>query len=288
MLSKRLVGLVILVGLALGFAGLAEAGWYNPSWDYRRPITLDPVTPEANYQVKVTLTSVTLTGAQLTSGNANGNDIIFTGSNGTTPQDYWIESWSAAGTAVTATIWVEVAASGTSQIYMYYGNPSAASASDSSIIYISSLYRSTYWNDVAWHDITTDSGNVPTNLPIPTFTVPNNWNKGHIGATITAGDTRLVSLGYSINSGGVILIGSQSAVSPGTYLSVSNLVLNAGNVIHWWAKTDSGGGWWMMNDVGFTTPTTIRQYVSPEPTATVGAEERYVRGGVGIGAPFIF
>ncbi len=104
-------------------------GWLT-DYNYRRPITLSPVTPEANYQVKVTLTSVTLTGAQLTSGNANGNDIRFTGSDGTTLplQDYWIESWSATGTTVTATIWVEVATSGTSTIYMYYGNASAATA----------------------------------------------------------------------------------------------------------------------------------------------------------------
>lgn len=106
--------------------------WFNTggTWNYRRAITLSPVTPAANYQVKVLLSSAALTGAQQTSGNANGNDIRFTASNGSTLQDYWIESWSATGTSVTATIWVEVATSGESTIYMYYGNNAATAGTD--------------------------------------------------------------------------------------------------------------------------------------------------------------
>ncbi|MBU4346419.1 MAG: hypothetical protein KKH29_03715, partial [Candidatus Omnitrophica bacterium] len=90
---KRIFGLVILIGLVLGFAGLAEAGWYNPSWSYRRAITLSPVTSVADYQVKVTnpiydetglvgswhfdggttgaIANATTAGLQDTSGNSN-------------------------------------------------------------------------------------------------------------------------------------------------------------------------------------------------------------------------
>jgi hypothetical protein len=103
--------------------------WYN-NWNHRRSISLDPSTPAIDYQIKIILTNTTLTGAQLTSGDANGNDIRFTLSDGTTLQNHWIENWTSSGTSVTATIWVKITASGTSTIYMYYDNSSATSASD--------------------------------------------------------------------------------------------------------------------------------------------------------------
>ena len=59
--------------------------------------------------------------------NSDGSDIRFTDIYGTTLQDYWVESWNNTGTS---SIWVEVRESGTSMIYMYYGNNNATSASN--------------------------------------------------------------------------------------------------------------------------------------------------------------
>ena len=87
---------------------------------------MSPVTPVANYQVLVTLTTATM-GSPYAHVNADGSDICFTGSDEATPQDYWIESWNNAGTSK---IWVEVKTSGASTIYMYYGNSSASSTSN--------------------------------------------------------------------------------------------------------------------------------------------------------------
>lgn len=98
---------------------------FLPGYTYRRPITLIPATSVANHQVKIQLTSANFNYARL-SYPATGQDIRFTGSDGTILQDYWIESWVNGGTS---TIWVEVAVSGASEIYLYYNNPSASSAS---------------------------------------------------------------------------------------------------------------------------------------------------------------
>lgn len=108
--------------------------WYDNNWNRRRSIVLDQTTPSANCQIKVVLSSTILTWAQLTSGNANGNDIRFTGSDGITLQDHWIESWNSIGTIVDAIIWVNVTVSGTSSIYMYYGNSGAMNTSNMAII----------------------------------------------------------------------------------------------------------------------------------------------------------
>jgi hypothetical protein len=104
----------------------AKSGWYNASWQYRRALTLSAATSVSNYQVLVTLTTAIM-GSPYAHVKSDGSDIRFTGPDGFTLQDYWIESWNNTGTSK---IWVEVANSGTSSIYMYYGNSGAASASN--------------------------------------------------------------------------------------------------------------------------------------------------------------
>ena len=58
------------------------------------------------------------------------DDFRFTDNDGTTLLSYWIENYTAAGSAI---VWVKVpsiSASAEKTIYMYYGNPSATSAED--------------------------------------------------------------------------------------------------------------------------------------------------------------
>jgi hypothetical protein len=106
-------------------AAYASPDWLS-GWTYRRAISLSPVTPVADYQVLVTLTT-SIMGNPYANVKSDGSDIRFTGADKTTLQDYWIESWNNTGTSK---IWVEVKTSGTSTIYMYYGNSSASSASN--------------------------------------------------------------------------------------------------------------------------------------------------------------
>lgn len=102
--------------------------WYNLAWHWRKPITINNGgSAQTNFQIKVTVDTQTLIGAGKM--QASGNDIRFTTSGGVTLIDYWIES----GINTTATvIWVEVPSipTGSSTIYIYYGNTSAAAASN--------------------------------------------------------------------------------------------------------------------------------------------------------------
>lgn len=109
----------------------ASPDWLS-GWTYRRAITLTPATSVADYQVLVTLDIATM-GNPYANVKPDGSDIRFTGSDETTLQDYWIESWDNNGTSK---IWVEVKTSGTSTIYMYYGNPTAISASDGNATFL--------------------------------------------------------------------------------------------------------------------------------------------------------
>jgi len=111
-------------GFTTGTTG--GVAWYNSSWNYRRPITITTgsASTPANYQVKI---DVSYDSDML----ADFADIRFTDSDGKTLIDHWRESFLASNSAV---FWVEVPdsipANSSKTIYMYYGNPSASSASN--------------------------------------------------------------------------------------------------------------------------------------------------------------
>ena len=105
--------------------------WYNTDWQYRRATTIDNSSNSSsltNYQVRIDLTSSNF---DFSKANSDGSDIRFTDSDGTTLIDFWIEKWDSSGQ--TATLWAEVPsvpASSSKDIYMYYGNSGATSASN--------------------------------------------------------------------------------------------------------------------------------------------------------------
>ena len=109
--------------------------WYAPAWHYRKPITISNSGEALNdYQVKATINTQALNSAGKM--QPDGDDIRFTQSDGTTEIPYWIES----GINTTSTvIWVKVPSIHPytlTTIYMYYGNPDAAPASDSTATFV--------------------------------------------------------------------------------------------------------------------------------------------------------
>ncbi len=101
----------------------AVSGWYNTSWNRRAPITINnPGDALSGYQVRITVTY----DADMQS---DFNDIRFTADDGTTLISYWRQGYSAG---VSAVFWVRVPSvpSGSSTVYLYYGNSGAGSASD--------------------------------------------------------------------------------------------------------------------------------------------------------------
>lgn len=99
------------------------------NFSYQVPITLNPATPIADYQVKVELTTSNFAYAHASS---DGSDIRFYDGNGT-ELNYWMEKWDASGTSI---IWVKVPIAGTNEIFMHYGNSSAQSASNATNTFV--------------------------------------------------------------------------------------------------------------------------------------------------------
>ncbi|MCK4613178.1 MAG: DUF2341 domain-containing protein, partial [Thermoplasmata archaeon] len=102
----------------------AIPSWWNTDWNYRKKITITENSGSTltNYQVKLDVTYDS-------DMQSDFDDLRFT-DNSNTELSHWRESYTASSSAV---FWVKVPsipASTTTDIYMYYGNPSASSASD--------------------------------------------------------------------------------------------------------------------------------------------------------------
>ena len=100
--------------------------WYDTNWKYRSIINLQENSGVllTNFQVRVTIPY------HSTRMKNDFSDLRFTSSDETTLIPYWIQTYVAS---TTATVWVKVPsipASGTTRIYMYYGNPGAAAGTD--------------------------------------------------------------------------------------------------------------------------------------------------------------
>ena len=99
------------------------------TFKYRRKITITEQSGNdlTDYQVLIELNS---TNFDFSHAQANGEDIRFTDANGNL-LPYWIEEWDAVNES--AKVWVKVPsipANGSTEIWMYYGNPRLKSASD--------------------------------------------------------------------------------------------------------------------------------------------------------------
>ena len=121
------ISLVFFIGLMT--PNIVFGDWFNSSWNYRQQINISNTAGNlTNYQVRLDLNSSNV-GSNFNWSN-NGSDIRFT--NSTDDElSFWIEDWNSTGQE--ATIWVNVTSlpnNTNTTIYMYYGNPSASSASD--------------------------------------------------------------------------------------------------------------------------------------------------------------
>jgi hypothetical protein len=126
----------ILVGLfSLFLPGMVLAqSWYDTSWQCRQMITIYSSNPDfnlsgdlSNYPVLVTLTdgSNPLFGTS----QSDGDDILFTASDGTTKLPHEIENYNDTPGSEQLVAWVRVptfSSSSDTVVYMYYGNSTAS------------------------------------------------------------------------------------------------------------------------------------------------------------------
>ncbi len=172
---------IILIILTSTHPAKATTTGPGSSWQYARKITLSGATPLADFQVRITLAA-----GQYGNMNANGDDLRFYDNNNNAC-NYWIELWNTGGTSV---IWVKVPSSGSSSIFMYYGNGAATAASNGSGVF-------DFFDDFAGTSLSA------------------NWTSNTAnGSVAVAGGT--VTITCSTNNGSITSPGIASSYTPGS------------------------------------------------------------------------
>jgi kumamolisin len=221
------------------FTGLS---WYSASWTDRMPITIHHsqvagASNLTNFPVLISLTNANLAtvanGGSV--GNSNGNDILFTASDGLTKLNHQIESYNATTGQLIA--WVQVptvSPTGDTVIYIYYGNPSAGNQQNPTAVWDSNFQEVLHLDESSGTTLfdSTSHGNngskVSASSPTPT-------SSGEIGgAQSFNGTSDYVVLPPSMTSGLTVFSVSfwtqtTDTVSNGTYWNQPQFVGDASN-----------------------------------------------------------
>jgi hypothetical protein len=166
-----------------------NAWYFNPvtgncNWKYRKMITIDHTkvsADQSSFPVLVSLTDTDLSAK----AQSNGNDILFTSSDGTFKLNHEIENYTSSTGSLVAWVGVPTLSSATDTVlYLYYGNSTATSQQfptgvwDANFMSVWHLNATSGGTD-AIRD-STSTGNHGTNQTIPTFGAA-----GKIGNAIT-------------------------------------------------------------------------------------------------------
>lgn len=183
-MKKTLISITAL----LIYSQVLFSQWLCP-WENRVPITITENTGSAltNYQVRIDLNF-------LSGMNADFSDIRFTTSDGQTLIDFWIENFT---TSTDALVWVEIPnlpANSDTDIYLYYSNTVATSASNgtNTFVFFDNFDAFGGWSNITNGTAQSDNTTFPgtTTLAKVTNCDPDGGVK-ELGTTIS--DFRLIS-----------------------------------------------------------------------------------------------
>ncbi|MFC1967019.1 DUF2341 domain-containing protein, partial [Chloroflexota bacterium] len=247
--TRALLRITLIAALLLPIVGVtaasATSGWYNAGWQYRKLITLDHDKIPANLTNFPVLINLSTDGDLAGDAQNDGDDILFTSSDGVSKLNHEIEEFDGASGKLIA--WVKVPAlSSTSDtnIYMYYGNASAGIQEN-----ISAAWDANY--EGVWHLSEDPSGTDPQMLDSTT-----NDHDGSAQGSWTPADQvpGLIDGSLDYDSGvdklytgkwDVVGGGGNDGITLETWFNSRDD--NDGRFISKATSTDSNNHWWMLN-----------------------------------------
>jgi hypothetical protein len=186
-----LIGIIAGIQIAIRFKmpTKAEAAWFDPGWGFRQryPITNGSGSLQTDFQLQFTIDTATL----ITAGQMKSDcgDIRFVEQSGKL-SSYWLEP-STCNTSTTK-VWVKVSSIPTTgaDIWFYYGNPSAASQSNTNTTFLReipnvvgawNMDESSWTNNCSTNTVLDASGNSNDGKSCPNGTGPTGGATGKFG-----------------------------------------------------------------------------------------------------------
>jgi len=134
------------------FEQAEAAGWYSTSWNYRKKLTIQAsqipgATSLTDFPLLINLTTDSDLSAD---AQADGDDILFTSTDGTTKLDHEIEKYTSGTGELVA--WVQIpslSATVDTEIYVYYGNSGASNQQNASSTWSSDFATVHHLNETA-------------------------------------------------------------------------------------------------------------------------------------------
>ena len=198
-----------------------SSNWYNASWAYRKKITINHTKVSANLTDFPVLVGLASDADLASDAQDDGDDILFTSSNGTSKLSHEIERFNGGTGELVAWVKVPTLSSSTdTDIYMYYGNSLASNQQNTAGVWDSN-YRA------VWHLKETTGG---TNA-IKDST--SNANHGTDGGNPTLGATG--KIGNCVRFDGT----DDHIAVP----SSASLKLGSGLTIEAWIRINVWGDW---------------------------------------------
>jgi hypothetical protein len=173
-----------------GLMTLSIPSWYNSAWGYRIKITIDSSNVTADLNNFPYLIHIASNNGLRDSARADGFDLLFTGDDGLTKLDHEVEKYVTSTGELVA--WVRIpflSSSADTDLYLYYGNPSAADQSNATGVWDAG-YKS------VWH--VSETPTVDTNA----WDSTSNNNDGLFQGGMTTGDSVSGKIGGALDLDG--------------------------------------------------------------------------------------
>jgi len=182
------------------------AAWFDLDWEFRKEITIDPTKVPSNQTDFPVLISVTDTDISA-EAQIDGDDILFTDSDGVTQLKHEIEKYVTGTGELIA--WVKVptvSGSVDTVIFVYYGNPTVGPQEDPANVWDADYVG-------VWHLKEDPSGGAPQMKDST-----SNGNDGTSGGGMTLGDLVAAQIGDGIDYDG-----SDDEINCGSDASLDNV-----------------------------------------------------------------
>lgn len=178
-----------------GFGGVTlsqRSDWYGTSgWTKRQKISIDHTKVSANQtNFPVLISEANLNAEIFTLAQNNGNDILFTSSDGKTKLDHELSIYDKANSKLVA--WVKtptLSSTADTDIYIYYGNSQASAQQNKTAVFDSNYKAFWHMDEASWNGAAAEIKDATENV--------NNGQA--MGTTKPSTDTGLVGRAGNLN-----------------------------------------------------------------------------------------